>query len=60
MAKNMPGANTGDASYVFAYAVASLMLETLKKCGDNLTRENVMKQAANFQKSPCLCCCLAS
>jgi branched-chain amino acid transport system substrate-binding protein len=50
MAKNMPGANTGDASYVFAYAVASLMLETLKKCGDNLTRENVMRQAANFQK----------
>ena len=37
-------------SNVFAYAVASLMHETLKKCGDNLTRENVMKQAANFQK----------
>jgi branched-chain amino acid transport system substrate-binding protein len=26
------------------------MHETLKKCGDNLTRENVMKQAANSQK----------
>ena len=50
MAKNMPGANTGDASYVFAYAVASLMLETLKRCGDNLTRANVMQQAASFQK----------
>ena len=37
-------------SNVFAYAVSSLMHETLKKCGDNLTRENVMKQAANFQK----------
>jgi branched-chain amino acid transport system substrate-binding protein len=27
-----------------------MMVETLKKCGDNLTRENVMRQAANFQK----------
>ena len=27
-----------------------MMVETLKKCGDNLTRENVMKQAASFQK----------
>ena len=26
------------------------MHETLKKCGDELTRENLMKQAANFQK----------
>ena len=33
-----------------AYAVAVLMHETLKKCGDDLTRENLMKQAANFQK----------
>ena len=52
MDKNMPGANTGDANYTFAYSVATLMLETLKKCGDNLTRENIMKQAANFQKAP--------
>ena len=26
------------------------MRETLKKCGDNLTRDNVMKQAASFKK----------
>ena len=26
------------------------MHETLKKCGDNLTRENLMRQAANHQK----------
>ncbi len=35
---------------MFAYAVALLMHETLKKCGDDLTRENLMKQAANPQK----------
>ena len=46
----MPGANQADANYVYAYSVSFLMHETLKKCGDNLTRENVMKQAANFQK----------
>ena len=50
MDKWMPGANKADANHVYGFAVANLMLETLKKCGDTLTRENVMKQAANFQK----------
>ncbi len=50
MAKYMPGANLSDAGYVFAFAVSSLMHETLKKCGDDLTRENLMRQAANHQK----------
>jgi len=50
MDKNMPGANQADASYTFAYSVSSLMLETLKRCGDTLTRENIMKQAAGFKK----------
>ena len=50
MGKYNAGASLQDASNVFAYAVASLMHETLKKCGNELTRENLMKQAANFQK----------
>jgi branched-chain amino acid transport system substrate-binding protein len=50
MDKNMPGANQDDANYTFAYSVSSLMLETLKRCGDTLTRENIMKQAAGFKK----------
>jgi branched-chain amino acid transport system substrate-binding protein len=50
MAKYMPSGNLGEVNYVYAYSVAFLLEETLKKCGDNLTRENVMKQAANFQK----------
>jgi branched-chain amino acid transport system substrate-binding protein len=48
MAKNMPNANPDDANIVFAFSVASLMVETLKRCGDTLTRENVMKQAASY------------
>jgi len=47
MGKHNAGASLQDASNVFAYAVSSLMHETLKKCGDNLTRENLMHQAAN-------------
>jgi len=50
MDKWMPGANKADANHVFGFAVSSLMHETLKKCGDDLTRENVMRQAANYQK----------
>jgi hypothetical protein len=50
MDKWMPGANKGDANYVYAYSVAFLMHQTLKNCGNELTRANVMKQAASFQK----------
>jgi len=56
MDKYMPGANQGDANYIYAYTVSYLMHQTLAKCGDELTHANVMKQAANFQKLrvPCL------
>jgi branched-chain amino acid transport system substrate-binding protein len=56
MAKYNPGANVGDANYIFAYSVSFLMTQTLKNCGDTLTRANVMKQAASFQKLrvPCV------
>jgi branched-chain amino acid transport system substrate-binding protein len=50
MNKYMPGANQGDVNYVYACSVSYLMEQTLKKCGDNLTRENLMRQAANHQK----------
>ena len=50
MDKNMPSANKADANHIYGYAVAALMTETLKRCGDDLTRANLMKQAAGFQK----------
>ena len=50
MTKYNPGASLSDASNAYAYSVSNLMHETLKKCGDNLTRENLMRQAANHQK----------
>jgi branched-chain amino acid transport system substrate-binding protein len=56
MAKYNPSGNVGDVNYVYAYSVSFLMEQTLKKCGDNLTRENLMRQAASHQKLrvPCL------
>ena len=50
MGKHNPGASLEDASNVFAFTVSFLMHKTLEKCGDNLTRENLMKQAANHHQ----------
>ncbi len=49
MDKRMPGADKTDLSYVFAYAVSKTMLQVLKQCEGNFTRENIMKQAANLK-----------
>ena len=47
--KYMPGANLSDASLVYGYAAAETMVQVLKQCGDDLTRANVMKQAASLK-----------
>jgi ABC-type branched-subunit amino acid transport system substrate-binding protein len=47
--KYMPGANISDANMVYGYAAAQTMVQVLQQCGDNLTRENVMKQAASLK-----------
>jgi len=47
--KYMPGANVSDVNLVFGFAAAQTMVEVLRKCGDDLTRENVMKQAASLK-----------
>jgi branched-chain amino acid transport system substrate-binding protein len=49
MQKYYPTGNLIDSSNAFAYAVSSLMHHVLKQCGDDLTRENVMRQAANVK-----------
>ncbi|MBS0538445.1 MAG: ABC transporter substrate-binding protein [Proteobacteria bacterium] len=50
MDKNMPSANKADANHIYGYAVSTLMHETLKRCGNELTRANLMKQASSIQK----------
>ncbi len=47
--KYYPEANRTDASVMFGYTVAQGLVHVLKACGDNLTRENVMKQAASLK-----------
>jgi branched-chain amino acid transport system substrate-binding protein len=48
MHKYYPNGDLKDAFNVYGYAVAMTVVQVLKQCGDNLTRENVMKQAANL------------
>ncbi|MCA1415737.1 ABC transporter substrate-binding protein [Bradyrhizobium sp. NBAIM20] len=47
--KYYPEANRADASVMYGYIVAQGLVHVLKACGDNLTRENIMKQAANIK-----------
>ena len=49
MAKYMPDANRSDSFNIYGYTVAQTLQEVLKRCGDDLTRENVMRQAANVK-----------
>jgi branched-chain amino acid transport system substrate-binding protein len=47
--KYYPEANKLDGSVVYGYGVAQTMVKVLEMCGDNLTRENIMKQAASLK-----------
>ena len=48
MKKYNTSANLGDVQGAIGYTYAQTMVAVLKACGNNLTRENVMKQAANL------------
>ena len=48
MKKYYPSGNATDAFNVYGYNVAQTLVQVLKQSGDNLTRENVMKQAASL------------
>ena len=45
----MPGLDQSDSSAVTGYNTAMMMVQILKQCGDDLSRENVMRQAANLK-----------
>jgi ABC-type branched-subunit amino acid transport system substrate-binding protein len=49
LAKYMPDGNRNDINYIYGYTVAHALVQVLRQCGDNLTRENVMKQAASMK-----------
>jgi len=48
MTKWYPEGDLADGATVFGYGVAQGIVQVLKQCKDDLTRENIMKQAANL------------
>jgi branched-chain amino acid transport system substrate-binding protein len=48
MEKYFPDGDRTSSFTLYGYAVAQTLVQVLKQCGDELTRENVMKQAANL------------
>jgi branched-chain amino acid transport system substrate-binding protein len=48
MEKYFPEGDRTSSFTLYGYAVAQTLVQVLKQCGDELTRENVMKQAANL------------
>jgi ABC-type branched-subunit amino acid transport system substrate-binding protein len=49
LAKDFPEGDKLDQGTVVGYGVAQTLVQVLKQCGDDLTRENIMKQAANLK-----------
>jgi branched-chain amino acid transport system substrate-binding protein len=49
MKQYVPDASLTDASNTYAYLAAETLVQVLKQCGDDLTRANVMKEAANLK-----------
>jgi ABC-type branched-subunit amino acid transport system substrate-binding protein len=48
MDKYYPNGDKSDSQTVYGHSIAATTIQMLKQCGDELTRENVMKQAANL------------
>lgn len=48
MKQYYPGGDPSDSLNVLGYSAAQTLVQTLKQAGDNLTRENVMRQALNL------------
>jgi ABC-type branched-subunit amino acid transport system substrate-binding protein len=49
MDKYYPDGDKANANNVYGYVQAEAMAQVLKQCGDTLTRDNVMKQAASLK-----------
>ncbi len=46
--KYMPGADRKDGGVLYGYSVAQTMVQVLKQCGNDLSRDNIMRQATNL------------
>ena len=48
MNENMPGADLSDATNAAGYSFAQTLEQVLRQCGDDLSRENIMRQATSL------------
>ncbi|HYM31670.1 MAG TPA: ABC transporter substrate-binding protein [Candidatus Cybelea sp.] len=49
MKQYYPAGNIADVYNAYGYSIAQTAVQVLRQCGDDLTRANVMKQAASLQ-----------
>ncbi len=49
MKQYLPDGNPSETYHVFGYATAQTFVHVLEKCGNDLTRENLMKQATSIK-----------
>jgi branched-chain amino acid transport system substrate-binding protein len=49
IAKYAPGVDPEDSNGIWGYSAVQTAVQVLRQCGDDLSRDNIMKQAANLQ-----------
>ena len=49
MNKYMPGLTVADMGPVYGYSLAQTLVDVLTRCGDDLSRSNIMKQASSIK-----------
>ena len=50
MEKYYPDGDRSDAANIYGYLISQTLVQVLKQCGDNLSRANIMRQAANLHE----------
>jgi branched-chain amino acid transport system substrate-binding protein len=50
MKKYLPNADLNNSNYAAGYHYADLLMKVLKACGDDFSRENILKQAASLRE----------
>jgi hypothetical protein len=45
----MPGIDIADTNYLFGYTQGLLLEQIIKQCGNDLSRENIIKQSKNLK-----------
>src|SRR5262245_13614982 len=49
MGKYLPGEDVRRPSFAYGYTFAAALIQVLKQAGNDLSRENIMRQAANLR-----------